>query len=254
MRLLSFAVIFLASCAGTSSHCDPEFRISASTPELSEVLADSVPPALRAVDTLPARRHVREIVIHAIEVPGTGYRGGSLPAEGSMELHFGSELRTHGWVVVRFLLTHELVHLHLPEVWRKRLPHCVEDGLADAIGLIADPEARHYRLAEYVDALRPVFKDPELLESCRSGFDLDLATYVALDRERLVRLVAFGYTLVVCIGIPGIESLVERAEAEGVERIPLDWFLEAFRGQDLPIEDLPLMDCYVTINQLRTKP
>src|SRR6185503_3245741 len=150
---LPFAVICFASCAGTSSHCDPEFRISASTPELSEVLADSVPPALRAVDTLPARRRVCEIVIHAIEVPGTGYRGGSLPAEGSMELHFGSELRTHGWVAVRFLLAHELVHLHLPEVWRRHLPHCVEDGVADAIGFIAEPEFRGYRLAEYVNAV-----------------------------------------------------------------------------------------------------
>jgi len=122
----------------------------------------------------------------------------------------------------RLTLVHELAHWFRDSAWN-RLPSCVEEGLAMHIaGVLLPVEASwHYQPFSFCTP------DTVDLESFREA----CAAVIDPAREHLgkdsPRLRAIGFVVASSLGIPALRELCERAEREGLAKVPADWIYEA---------------------------
>ena len=117
----------------------------------------------------------------------------------------------------RFGVAHELVHWYAFGVW-DRLPHAVEEGLADYIALQLAPELLDIRKADY--GATSVGMTPERRARV---FACNEREWPRVSEEVRLDAYAIGYEIVQRLGIDGLRSLCDRAEAEHLERVPVAW-------------------------------
>lgn len=120
---------------------------------------------------------------------------------------------------LHYILAHELVHHYATGPW-ERLPHTIEEGLADCIALQIAPEFRAERLAFYA----------ERSEGMSEAEARDLLALTSADRDKFSEatrrgMYTVGFRVVEQLGIDGLRRLCERAEREDEPTIPLDWIL-----------------------------
>jgi hypothetical protein len=116
------------------------------------------------------------------------------------------------------LVVHELVHWYKSDPW-DRLPHVVEEGLAEYICLIFAPEFRDPRvaeLAEYRANLTPERRERALSVTWQNKGDI--------PKDERTEIYAVGYEIVERLGIEGVRALCVKAREQGLELVPMDWF------------------------------
>ncbi|HUR28794.1 MAG TPA: hypothetical protein VM509_11450 [Planctomycetota bacterium] len=118
---------------------------------------------------------------------------------------------------MRFLIGHELVHWYARGVW-DRLPHAVEEGLADELGLRFSEDLRLLRGTELAVALASV--TPERRARVLA---VNERSWKSASAELRFDAYAVGFEMVQRIGVDGLRALCERAEDEGLERVPVAW-------------------------------
>jgi hypothetical protein len=123
-----------------------------------------------------------------------------------------------------FSVAHELVHLYASAPW-DRLPHTIEEGLADYIALQLAPEFRDKRVAELERRLASI--TPERRARALAVTERAWATTA---REVRSDAYAVGFEIVQRCGIEGLRYLCQRAQREGRERVPITWI----EGSTLP--------------------
>lgn len=124
----------------------------------------------------------------------------------------------------RFSVAHELVHWYASAPW-DRLPHAIEEGLADYIAVHVAPEFRDERIAELDRRLASI--TPERREQALAVSE---RTWATTPREVRSDAYAVGFKVVQRFGIEGLRELCERAQREGRERVPIAWI----EGSTLP--------------------
>ncbi|HTF86851.1 MAG TPA: hypothetical protein VK843_00460 [Planctomycetota bacterium] len=120
----------------------------------------------------------------------------------------------------QFTVAHELVHWYATGIW-DRLPHAVEEGVADTIALRFVPEWKQVReseLAMNLLAVTPARRSRAL--------EVTERTWQSSPMELRFDAYAVGFEIAHRIGIDGLHGLCERAAALDLERIPVAW-LEA---------------------------
>ncbi len=123
------------------------------------------------------------------------------------------------------VIAHELVHWHVRGTAWARLPVALEEGLATTLSLELTPD-----LPGAWDALLH-----EALPQTRAvGWDVLLTLPVAAWQDTRFDEHAWapyplGAWLVERIGVDALRALCERAEAEGLALVPVDWLLGAAR-------------------------
>jgi hypothetical protein len=121
----------------------------------------------------------------------------------------------------RIYLAHELVH------WQcagslMRLPNTVREGLADEIGVRLAPEECMPLAIGYVTAFgRGTLSDPV----AALNVPKDKLWDSEFDSSR-TELYAVGYFVASKIGLDGLRALCSRAEREGRDQVPAEWFLD----------------------------
>jgi hypothetical protein len=116
------------------------------------------------------------------------------------------------------IVVHELVHWYKADPW-DRLPHVVEEGLAEYISLIFAPEFRDPRVAELAECranLTPERRERALAVN-RHNKDL-------IPKDERTEIYAVGYEIVERLGIDGVRALCVKAREQGLELAPLEWF------------------------------
>lgn len=117
----------------------------------------------------------------------------------------------------RFAVGHELVHWYARGVW-DRLPHAVEEGLADELALRCSEELRGVRAMEFTAALASLTP-----ERRARALALDERSWKDVSAEACSDAYAVGFEIVQRVGVDNLRALCERAENEGVERVPSAW-------------------------------
>lgn len=124
----------------------------------------------------------------------------------------------------RFSVAHELVHWYASDPW-DRLPHAIEEGLADYIALQLAPEFRDARLEEL--ARRRAEMTPERRER---AIALTEREWNGAPKETRSDAYAVGYEVVERLGIEALRELCVQAREQGLARVPLVWI----EGKPLP--------------------
>ncbi len=117
-----------------------------------------------------------------------------------------------------FAIAHELVHWYASGPW-ERLPHALEEGLADWIALQLVPEVRAIREAELDAILAEITPERRAL-----ALAISKRTWAATPTQVRSDSYAVGYEIVRRLGVARMRALCERAESEQLARAPLVWF------------------------------
>jgi len=129
-------------------------------------------------------------------------------------IHIGDESVAQA----NFAIAHELVHWYASGPW-ERLPHALEEGLADWIALELVPEWREIREAELDAILAEITPERRAL-----ALAIRERTLEATPAQVRSDSYAVGYEVVRRLGVARMRALCERAEAEQLARAPLEWF------------------------------
>lgn len=132
------------------------------------------------------------------------------------------ELGAESKNLMHFLLPHELTHWYAKGIWTK-LPHTLEEGLADFVALQLEPGFVDERLLAYEKVLEGISaaKIDHLLR-------LNIKQWHAQDEDDKRRSYAIGYRFFAELGLDGIRKLCQDAHVAGHEKIPADWLTERY--------------------------
>jgi hypothetical protein len=117
----------------------------------------------------------------------------------------------------RFAVGHELVHWYARGVW-ERLPHAVEEGLADEIGLRFNEDMRTVREGE-----ASLARSSMTAERVEKALAVTKRSWQKAPTELRLDAYAVGIEIVQRIGVDGLHAMCERAAQEGLERVPIAW-------------------------------
>lgn len=128
---------------------------------------------------------------------------------------------------LEYLLAHELAH------WRSdacgvELPSVVEEGLADVVVLEVMPELCALMLEQRANA------SPSQDWPLERALELDFESWGRLQRHEERELRSIGFLLVLELGLERLAELREMARAQGLARVPAEWFLGAGPGAAHP--------------------
>jgi hypothetical protein len=130
----------------------------------------------------------------------------------------------------RFAVAHELVHWYARGTW-DRLPHAVEEGLADELGLEFAPEWRDIREAELAHRLASMTQQRRA-----RTFEVTERTFDGASEEIRLDAYAVGFEIVHRIGIDGLRLFCERAAVENLKRVPSEWLGEPRSSRWKPVD------------------
>ncbi len=118
----------------------------------------------------------------------------------------------------RFSIAHELVHWYVCPPW-DRLPHVVEEGLADFIAVEFDPKMRAIRVPELEQRIAEVTP-----ERRARTYAITNRTQSRTPADVKHDMYAVGFEIVRRLGIERLRELCERAEREALTEAPIEWF------------------------------
>lgn len=121
-----------------------------------------------------------------------------------------------------FCLAHELSHWFRDEVWH-RLPHSMEEGLADHVASLLVPAGASSRFYWYVSST-PEVVDLDTFRATCSVTDVE-AHYQTPEEE--LRMRGIGYAAASAIGVYVLRELCERARSAGLSSVPAEWIYDA---------------------------
>ena len=121
----------------------------------------------------------------------------------------------------RFAVAHELVHWYATRAW-DRLPHAIEEGLADTIGLELAPECLELRLSDYAATSVGM-----TAERRARALAITERTWAGASSELRDDAYAIGFEIVARVGIERLHTLCDRATTLKLDRVPLDWLGES---------------------------
>lgn len=228
MRYLLLTMLAFGCSGLPSRRVSGPAEVFASSDVLADQTVAALPSAFAALHALPERveyEHLRIEVRHG-EV---GTNDGVSRTDG-IALTLDPELDRVRWAGLRFLLAHELAHHYLPRAWH-RLPAVVEEGIADAIGMEAEPSVVAERLRTYEQAIEATLSSPARRASGLAALHARGDQIAALPQEEHLFVAAVGFLLVDRVGLGGLQALVVRAERLGGGPVPLMWVLQAARDR-----------------------
>ncbi len=118
----------------------------------------------------------------------------------------------------RFIIAHELVHWYATAPW-DRLPHTVEEGLADYLAAELAPEFRD-NIAEDHDWILQTLT-PERRER---AYIVDQRDWPKTPKSARDDTYSIGFEICRRLGVEGVRALCVRAENEGRKFVPIEWF------------------------------
>lgn len=136
-------------------------------------------------------------------------------------------LGTEGASSLGFTLTHELAHWY-SHASGVELPVAVEEGLADMAAMRALPEA-----VEGILQTRRADANPTSL-TLREALALSYEEWATMPGEAGLELRSIGFLLVLNLGMEDLAELRETARAQGLDRVPAEWFLGEGPGAAYP--------------------
>ncbi len=119
---------------------------------------------------------------------------------------------------LRFITAHELIHWYATAPW-DRLPHTVEEGLADYLAAELAPAVRD-NVADNHDwnlgTLTP--------ERRKRAWIVDQRDWPKTPQSACDDAYSIGFEICRRLGVDGVRALCVRAEREGHEFVPIEWF------------------------------
>ena len=125
---------------------------------------------------------------------------------------------TNGTRSLEFTLTHELAHWY-SHASGIELPVVVEEGLADMATMMVLPEC-----VDAVLLLRGAASNPTSWTR-QQALALTYEDWMALSGKVEMELRSIGFLLVLELGTKDLAELRETARAQGLRRVPAEWFL-----------------------------
>lgn len=124
-----------------------------------------------------------------------------------------------GLMQARFAIAHELVHWYASRTW-DRLPHAVEEGLADSIALKLAPEWKQIRELELDLRLNEITPERRAL-----ALQVTERQWEAAPTQVREDAYAVGFEIVQRLGVARLRALCVMAEAAGLDRVPVPWLM-----------------------------
>jgi hypothetical protein len=118
----------------------------------------------------------------------------------------------------RFTVAHELVHWYVCPPW-DRLPHVVEEGLADFIAIEFDPRLGSVRVPELEHRIAEI-----TAERRTRTYAITNRTMERTPEDVKSDMYAVGFEIVRRLGLERLRELCERAEREALAEAPIEWF------------------------------
>lgn len=117
-----------------------------------------------------------------------------------------------------FVIAHELVHWYATAPW-DRLPHTVEEGLADYLSVELAPELRDHVTTQHDWTLATLTR-----ERRERAFVVDARDWPKTASSARSDAYSIGFEICRRLGVQGLRALCERAEREGYSFVPIEWF------------------------------
>jgi hypothetical protein len=128
---------------------------------------------------------------------------------------------------LEYLLAHELAHW-CSDACAVELPSAVEEGLADVIVLEVMPGLSEWMLEQRAN------DSPSEDWPLERALELDFESWGRLQRHEERELRSICFLLVLELGLENLAELRETARAQGLERVPAEWFLGLGPGAAYP--------------------